>query len=176
MGKKVADDIVFDGQHDGERVIIVFRRHILSMRRGFYELLVPLLVTSIPPLIWQEDLRLFLLPLLGFILGLILFLYRLMQWYYTIFILTNERLRQITQRGFFGRDVVELPLSKIQNISYNIPGFTGEVLRYGTIIIQTFVGDLVINKVENPSKIFNSLQDAVYVVSKYADKQDEEVM
>ena len=62
---------------------------------------------------------------------------------------------------FFGKDVVELRLSKIQNISYNIPGFTGELFGFGTIVIQTFVGDLVIHKVEHPDKIYNKLQDAV---------------
>lgn len=61
----------------------------------------------------------------------------------------------------FGKDVVELRLSKIQNISYNIPGFSGEMFGFGTIVIQTFVGDLVINKVEHPDEIYNKLQDAV---------------
>lgn len=82
-------------------------------------------------------------------------------WYYTIYIVSNQRLRQVTQKGFFGKDVVELGLSKIQSISYNIPGFTGEVFGFGTIVIQTYVGDLIINKVEHPEKIYNRLQDAV---------------
>lgn len=67
----------------------------------------------------------------------------------------------MTQRGFFGKDVVELRLSKVQNISYNIPGFSGEVFGFGTLIIQTYVGDLVIRHVEHPDKIYNKLQDAV---------------
>jgi hypothetical protein len=32
---------------------------------------------------------------------------------------------------------------------------------FGTIVIQTFVGDLVIHKVGHPDKIYNDLQDAV---------------
>jgi hypothetical protein len=52
-------------------------------------------------------------------------------------------------------------LSKIQNISYNVPGLSGEIFGYGTIVIQTLVGDLVIHKVEHPDKIYNKLQDAV---------------
>jgi hypothetical protein len=82
-------------------------------------------------------------------------------WYYTYYIVTNQRIRQVTQRGFFGKDVVELRLSKIQNISYNIPGFSGEVFNFGTIVIQTIVGDLVIRNVEHPDKIYNKLQNAV---------------
>jgi hypothetical protein len=90
-----------------------------------------------------------------------LFSYHYVLWYFTVYIVTDQRIRQVTQRGLFGKDVIELRLSKIQNISYNIPGFSGEVFQFGTIVIQTFVGDLVIHQVEHPDKIYNKLQDAV---------------
>lgn len=151
----------FEGQRPGEEVLFVFRRHIIAMRKGFYLLLAPLVITAIPPLIWQDNLELFLLPIAGFALGLILFFYHWIMWYFTVYIVTNQRLRQITQKGFFGKDVVELRLSKIQNISYNIPGFSGEIFGFGTMVIQTFVGDLVIRYVEHPEKTYNLLQDAV---------------
>lgn len=151
----------FDGQREGEELLFVFRRRIIAMRKGFYGLLIPFAISSIPPLIWQDNLQLFILPLIGLAIGLVIFAYHYIMWYFTIYIVSNERLRQVTQRGFFGKDVVELRLSKVQNISYNIPGFTGEIFGYGTIVIQTFVGDLVIHKVEHPDKIYNRLQDAV---------------
>ena len=155
----------FDGQRDGEQLLFVFRRHIIAMRKGFYLLLVPFMISAVPPLIWQTNLELFLLPIAGLLLGLILFSYHFLMWYFTMYIVTDQRIRQITQKGFFGKDVIELRLSKIQNISYNIPGFSGELFGFGTIVIQTFVGDLVINKVEHPDKIYNQLQDAVSAAS-----------
>jgi uncharacterized membrane protein YdbT with pleckstrin-like domain len=161
MTKHDENQLDFDGQRDDEQLLFVFRRHIIAMRKGFYLLLIPLVITSIPPLIWQSNLELFLLPVGGLLLGLILFSYHFIMWYFTIYIVTDQRIRQVTQKGLFGKDVIELKLSKIQNISYNIPGFTGEVLQYGTIVIQTFVGDLVIHKVEHADKIYNKLQDAV---------------
>lgn len=151
----------FEGQREGEKLLFVFRRHIIAMRKGFYLLLIPFAVTSIPPLIWQTQMELFLLPIGGFVVGLVLFAYHFMMWYFTVYIVSDQRIRQVTQRGFFGKDVVELRLSKIQNISYTIPGFSGEVFQFGTIVIQTFVGDLVIHMVEHPDKIYNKLQDAV---------------
>jgi uncharacterized membrane protein YdbT with pleckstrin-like domain len=163
MGRKHEDNeqLDFDGQRDGEQLLFVFRRHMIAMRKGFYLLLIPFALSSIPPLIWQTNLELFLLPIGGLLLGLLLFSYHYVMWYFTIYIVTDQRLRQITQKGFFGKDVVELRLSKIQNISYNVPGFSGEVFGFGTIVIQTFVGDLVIHKVAHPDKIYNKLQDAV---------------
>jgi len=151
----------FDGQRPGEEVLFVFRRHLIAMRKGFWLLLIPFAISAIPPLIWQTNLELFLLPIAGLALGLVLFFYHYVMWYFTIYLVTNQRIRQVTQKGIFGKDVVELRLSKIQNISYNIPGFSGEILGYGTIVIQTFVGDLVIRNVEHPEKTYNKLQNAV---------------
>lgn len=160
----------FNGQRDGEELLFIFRRHIIAMRKGFYGLLIPFVILSIPPLIWQSVLELFLLPLAGLAIGLVIFSYHFLMWRYTYYLVTTERIRQVTQKGFFGTDVVELTLSKIQNISYNIPGFSGEVFGFGTIVIQTFVGDLVIRNVDHPEKIYNKLQD---VVSSVADKREQ---
>jgi hypothetical protein len=151
----------FDGQRDGEQLLFVFRRHIIAMRKGFWLFLIPFAISALPVFIWPSVLEIYWSPLVGFVIGLMLFLYHYLMWYYTIYIVTDQRLRQVTQHGFFGKDVVELGLSKIQSISYNVPGLSGEVLGFGTIVIQTYVGDLVINKVEHPEKIYNKLQDAV---------------
>jgi uncharacterized membrane protein YdbT with pleckstrin-like domain len=137
-------------------------------------LLIPFAVSAIPPLIWQTKLELFLLPIAGLVIGLILFSYHFIMWYFTVYIVTDQRIRQITQRGFFGKDVIELRLSKIQNISYNVPGFSGEVFGFGTVVIQTFVGDLIINKVEHPDQIYNKLQDAVSAAIADQDQGDYE--
>ena len=38
---------------------------------------------------------------------------------------------------------------------------SGELFGFGTIVIQTYVGDLTIRNAEHPQKIYNLLQDAV---------------
>jgi hypothetical protein len=151
----------FEGQHENEEVILVFRRHIIAMRKGFYALLIPFLITSIPTLIWPDNLNFLFITMGGFGLGLLLFFYHWIGWYFTVFIVTNERLRQISQDGLFGKSVIDLGLSKIQNISYNVPGATGEMFGFGTIVVQTYVGDLILDRVPHPSKIYNQLQDAI---------------
>ena len=176
MTKQTTHDTQFEGQHEGEELLFVFRRHIIAMRKGFYALLIPFAISAIPPLVWQDKLELFLLPLAGLGLGLLLFSYFFVMWYFTVYIVTTERIRQVTQHGLFGKDVVELRLSKIQNISYNIPGFTGEIFKFGTIIIQTFVGDLVIHMVEHPSETYTKLQDAVHAANgQHTQDEDEEI-
>lgn len=164
----------FEGLHNGEKVLLVFRRHVIAMRKGFYSLLIPMTIGALPFLIWQTNLDLLWIFVGGFVLGLILFIYHFLMWFYTVYVVTNERIRQITQRGFFGRDVVEISLDKVQSISYNIPGFSGEVFKFGTIIMRTYVGDLVIRLVEHPSEIYNKLQDAVHEAESKKRKAYEE--
>lgn len=166
--------LTFNGQREGEEVLFIFRRHIIAMRKGFYLLLIPFAISSIPVFIWQDDLRMLFSPLIGLGIGLLLFFYHFILWYFTLYIVTDQRIRQVTQRSFFGKDVVELRLSKVQNISYNIPGFTGEIFHFGTIVIQTFVGDLIIHNVEHPDDIYNKLQDAVNKATE-GKKSDEEI-
>lgn len=159
--KEKTPQLDFEGQRPGEELLFIFRRHIIAMRKGFYLFLGPFALSSLPVFIWQDSLEILISPIIGFSVGLLLFFYHWMMWYFTVYIVTNQRIRQVTQKGFFGKDVVELRLSKIQNISYNIPGFSGEVFGFGTMVIQTFVGDLVIRHVEHPEKTYNKLQNAV---------------
>ncbi|PLS80858.1 hypothetical protein CYG49_03775 [Candidatus Saccharibacteria bacterium] len=151
----------FDGQHDDETVILVFRRHAIALRKGFYSLLIPFLIASLPVLIKPDSFTLLYIALGGLALGLLLFFYQWIGWYYSIFIITDQRIRQVSQSGLFGVSVVDLAIPKIQNISYNVPGFSGEIFGFGTIVIQTYVGDLIIDRIHHPNKIYNTLQDIV---------------
>lgn len=154
-------DKQFEGQHDDEAVVMVFRRHPIAMRKGFYALLIPFVVASTPYLVFPDNLDLFWVAIGGLGIGLVLFSYHWVGWYYSIFILTDQRIRQMSQQGLFGKSVIDLSLSKIQNISYNIPGLTGEMFGFGTIVIQTYVGDLVLDRLHHPDKIYNTLQEVV---------------
>lgn len=165
----------FDGQRADEKVLFVFRRHIIAMRKGFYGLVIPFTIGSIPFLILSDRLELLWLAAGGLALGILLFFYHWIGWYYSVFIVTNQRIQQTSQSGLFGKTVIDIGLSKIQNISYNVPGFTGEVLGFGTIVIQTYVGDMIIDKAEHPDKIYNKLQDALHDAVPSAKEPNEEV-
>ena len=149
----------FDGQREGEEVVLVFRRHIIALRKGFYSILIPFVLASLPTLINPGELLFFYISMGGLAFGLVLFFYHWIGWYFTIFILTNQRLRQNTQKGIFGKSVIDLPVSKIQNISYTIPGLSGELFGFGTIVIQTYVGDLILDLIHQPNEVYNKLQD-----------------
>lgn len=46
-----------------------------------------------------------------------------------------------------------MSLNQIQMVNYEIAGFQQTLFGFGTIIMQTFVGDLVIHEVHHPALI-----------------------
>ena len=164
----------FDGQREGEEVVLVFRRHIIALRKGFYSILIPFLIASLPTLIFPGELLYHWIELGGLGFGLILFFYHWIGWYFTVFVLTDQRLRQSTQKGIFGKSVIDLPVSKIQNISYTIPGLSGELFGFGTIVIQTYVGDLILDLIHQPNEVYNKLQDVAATASNHGSAKDYE--
>ena len=77
---KASAKLDFVGQREDEKLLFIFRRHMIAMRKGFYLLFVSLLITSLPILIWSstiEDVKPFFLPLAGLVIGLIMFFYPL---------------------------------------------------------------------------------------------------
>ncbi len=70
------------------------------------------------------------------------------------------------QKGFFKRSVVDLDLTKILSASYGIPGLFGTMFNYGTILIQTGAGDLILSKVSRPEEIHEELQNTIREANK----------
>ena len=154
-------ELVFDGQREGEKVKFVFRRHFLTARKGLLWMLVCLAIGTLPLFMWKGDRRMFWVFIVFVAIGLVGLFYSIILWYFSIYIVTDQRIRQITQKGFFKKSVVDLGLDRIQSISYGVPGILGGVFGFGTILIQTAVGDLVISMVPRPEKVYNKLQNLI---------------
>ncbi len=147
----------FTDQYDDEEVLMVFNRHPVVMRRGLiYGMLVFALGTA-PSFAWPTMTALGLGLLGGAVLGAVIFSPYWIAWHFSVFIVTDQRFIQITQKGLFKRSVVDIALHQIQMVNYQINGFQETVLGFGTIMIQTYVGDLTIHEVHHPAKIQKEL-------------------
>lgn len=147
----------FDDQLDDEDVLFVFRKHPIVMRKGLVIAMLAILAGTFPSLIKPEYAYLFGGLAAGLILSIIVFMPSWIGWYYSVFIVTDQRLIQITQKGLWNRSVVDIGLPQIQMVNYEVGGFQETLLGYGTIMMQTFVGDLVIHDVHHPAKIQKQL-------------------
>ncbi len=157
----MSNDKQFAGQLDDEEVLLVFRRHPIVMRKGFYFVAAGVLIGALIGMFNSKDLvstsdffvKFFSPVGFGLVLGLVGFFYFWIGWYYSLCIVTDERFVSITQKGIFKqRTVNDINLPRILSVNYEIHGFFETVLGFGTIIIQTLVGDLVIKNVPRPAQ------------------------
>ena len=152
-------NLTFDGQREGEEVQFIFRRHINTTKKGVFFLIFMVAIGVVPMVLWPGNNHMFWIFLGCVAVGLIGLGYTYMLWYFSIYIVTNERIRQITQKGLFKKTTVDLGIDKIISVSVNIPGAIAGIFGYGTFLIQTSVGDLVISQDPKPEKIHNQLQN-----------------
>jgi len=155
----------FDDQFDDESVLLVFRKHPVVMRKGLifglaawligpvYMLVLTYVHPTHPPSMGAFGLSL----LISVVVGLLIFTPWYLGWYFSVFIVTDQRLIQITQKGLFHRSVVDMGLHQVQMVNYQIAGLQETLLGFGTIVMQTLVGDLVIHEVHHPAKIQKQL-------------------
>lgn len=147
----------FTDQYDDEEVLMVFKKHPVVMRKGLIFGMVAIMFGTFPSFIKPEMWVLGVGLLGGLLVGLIVFAPSWIAWNFSVFIVTDQRFIQITQKGLFKRSVVDLALNQIQMVNYQINGMQETLLGFGTIMVQTYVGDLTIHDVHHPAKIQKEL-------------------
>lgn len=147
----------FRDQLEDEEVLFVFRKHPVVMRRGLIYASIALLLGVIPSIIKPEYSVLIIGFLIGIVLSFAVMLPFWITWYYSVFIVTDQRFVQLTQKGLWNRSVVDIALPQIQMVNYEVKGLEETVLGFGTIMMQTFVGDLVIHDIHHPESIQKSM-------------------
>ncbi len=157
----------FEGQLPDEEVLLMFRKHPVVMRKGLIiasaGLLVgPLLTTLLTTEFGMNLFNMEEIPSMNFffgallaslVLSAILFFPSWMSWYFSTYLLTTTRFVQIKYKGFFNKNVVDIGLDNISMINYQVKGIQETLLGFGTIDIQTYVGELVIHEVHHPAKL-----------------------
>jgi len=137
----------FSGQKEGEQIILVVRRHWFNIFENMFTIFVMifLLVGSylFLPLLFPaftetpfNGLFLFLENLFALITWIFFFLLWI-DYYFDVWIITNKRVVNVEQKGLFNREVSELELERIQDITTDVKGVIPTFLNYGDVYVQT---------------------------------------
>lgn len=131
-----------------EELVYTARLHWMYLLRG---VLISAIVFWITYLLFKKVDILFLL-----ISGLIAF-YFYKDWQSNVYMITNTRL--IRKWGIIGKNVIETPIDKVNNVSY-AKDMLGMILNYGRVEVQSAAeqGVIVMNKVQNPEKFVQTVQ------------------
>jgi uncharacterized membrane protein YdbT with pleckstrin-like domain len=162
----------FDGQEKDEKVLMVVRKHpfIVIMRLLSVVLLclIPLILGGFftPYFIQSNLIGLFLfVSSLWYLAMWQLAFYMLTMFTLDIWIVTNKRIIDSTQQGFFNRTVSELYLSKVQDMSVHTDGLIETLLRFGNIEVQTAGTEnkFKFSAIPHPEKVKDTIMEAMRV-------------
>ncbi len=135
---KLAEKIFKSYLEPGEEIIVIFHKHPIALfsdltRIIFFGYLLPFFLYILFP-------DFVLLYVLWMIITFIRLVYLVSTWYHDSIILTSGSLLDVTWTGFFHRTASRIEYPMIAGVSYEIKGFIGTILNYGTISISKMGG------------------------------------
>lgn len=151
-----------------ENIIAVIKKYFIAVLKDIFISILFFIVSCvlfyfILKLENNEALKGVLFILFGILItaSVILFIRTIYLWYHDSLIVTNQRIFDITQNGFFDRQVAEVTLSDIKSISYIKNGVFQTLLNFGDlkVEIQNDVAGLEIKNIKDPSDIQQLIND-----------------
>ena len=151
----------------GENMILKIRRHKLGLI--FQSMFLALFIILPPLLFWISERTITIkgnyFALFVGVYSLVLLIAWMMffviwtSYYLDVLIITDKRVIDIDQKGFFSREVATLSLDKIQDITITISGILATFMDFGTVKIQTAgeSKEFTIRDVPEPAKIKSTI-------------------
>lgn len=164
--------IDFPGKEKDEKVMMVIHKHWTAIILHLFLYLVYFAIPIAAYFIVSQFLIAGIseFPYLPLII-LVISLYYIFWWfgllkgwidyYLDAWIITDRRLIDMEQKGFFSHTVAELRLDKIQDVQVEIKGFIPSMFHFGTIKVQTAAAVQLFNleDIPDPEKMRNLILD-----------------
>lgn len=160
----------FGGQESGEVVILTLRRHIFTL---LFPLSLIIILSIFPLVIYvffnkymlndMLDYFIFATSLWCLVLWLSSF-YVITMWCLNTVVITDRRVVENEQNGFFNRKVAELHVDRVQDVIIQIKGFIQTLLNFGSITVQTAGSEreFYFANIPDPNSIKNEIMRIVY--------------
>ncbi|MCX6808384.1 MAG: PH domain-containing protein [Candidatus Berkelbacteria bacterium] len=138
--------IYFPSQEKEERVFLLIRKHWFNyVPFALFALLmvVPVIAFWLVISYWGIALSSFYSALATILISAYLLiilavqLYGFVSYYLDVYIVTDRRIVDISQEGFFSRQIAELHLHQVQDVNARVKGIFGTLLHFGDVFIQT---------------------------------------
>ncbi|MCF7865765.1 MAG: PH domain-containing protein [Candidatus Pacebacteria bacterium] len=160
----------FEGKKDEESVVLFLHRHWYVLTGKITTILIMSLVPILLLIVFgQLILSNNLIPLFTFLWAS----YIMALWYYLFYVLTmytldywivtNERIVNNIQRGFFNRSIAELSIHMIQDVSVKLVGMIPTMLNFGSVEVQTAAeeGHFKLQDVPKPQSVKDKVMEII---------------
>lgn len=172
------DGVRFETQEPGESIILLVRRHWIT---NFVWVAIGTLLVILPvflfPLIAMSGIvpsnfhqSLFSLMILGwYLLTFSYILVNFLLWYFTVSIVTNERIIDIDFINILYKKFAETRIARIEDVTNRTGGFIRALFDYGDVIVQTAAKEAMFEFGSIPHP-----EEAVRIINELMVKEGEE--
>jgi|SRR3989338_471761 len=166
----------FEGQEKDENVLLLLRRHwfVIYLTISFFSLLalVPIIIGLVffNFLYVNEIFEIFLFfSSLWYLFIWSSLFYSLTMYTLDVWIVTDRRIIDSTQKGFFHRNISEMHMDRIQDITTNINGVIETFLDFGELQVQTAGTEerLRFLQIPEPEKVKSEIMKVALKMSTY---------
>lgn len=164
----------FAGQNKGEVIFLLVRRHWITnvnwIIRNIFYCFIPLIIFYIVD-IFRFDIsffswRIYTLAAVAFYSLVISNLVRdFFDWYFDVYIVTNERIVEYQFKPFANYSVEEVFIESVESVKQKTPGVIASVFNYGNVTVSTEAKDkdIAILYISNPTKVRDIISDLVRI-------------
>lgn len=139
----IIDKIIFNKHLEkGETILYSVHQHWVQMMRSVAEVGVFGFVLPWGFYFMGFNTKLFfMIAVIWSVLAYIRFIYVLIDWYCDAWLITNMSVITVQWNGIFSNNATRLGYEDIEGAAYEISGFWGTILRYGTINMRFMSGN-----------------------------------
>ncbi len=164
------DDIRFETQAPGESIILLLRRHWITnfVWVGTGALLVIIPILLVPALVISGIIPsnfpgsfFGLTILVWYLLTFSYILVNFLLWYFTVSIVTNDRIVDIDFINILYKKFAETRIMRIEDVTNKTGGFVQSIFDYGDVIVQTAAKEAMFQfgSVPHPEKVVRIINE-----------------
>lgn len=124
---------------EGEKVQFVIHRHLFMQYKDFLKII--FFGIFLPLFGWWLFPQIAIFAALWLAIGLLRFVYEFFDWYYDVWLITNQAIVEIMWEGFFKKSSLRIEYHTIQGIGYEVKGLARTIFNYGTVALEKFTGN-----------------------------------
>lgn len=157
----------FEAQDPHEEIILLLRPHFITniwwILLVIAMLFVPIFWPVLPLVSHLPPNYLLMLTLFWYALVATILFERFLVWFFSVNIVTDERIIDVDFYGLLFKSVDVAQISKIQDINYTLKGFMAAFFHYGDVLMQTAaeIPEFIFNNVPNPERVMKILSELV---------------
>lgn len=150
------EEFTFNGQRENEIVKLVVKNHpFVLFWPGLKSIFFLALGIASMVMLSNEATGLVLIICIAIAMGI--FARSFYDYSQSVFIVTTQRLINVSQDGFWKREITETALDKIQDVSSRTNGMTRVMFKYGDLMVRTAGatqgGEIIVKNIPNPYEV-----------------------